>query len=391
MVRWGGDRDPRVRAAVLRFTGHAGAVDHAHRLMAGIRSRHPEDQAAAREGLVALGAEAAQPLLAEYEFGDPARRDAAISLLRDLELDAAALEALYQRQLETVRHTVVQRAALGSDQPASLLLRRLEERVTEGLGALLIFLSLAEEDERIAELERRLRRAPDERSRDILIEALEALLPGDARADLVPLLEAGSWQRRGRRCAEQLGRGMPSEGSVWNELLEERDLLTRRLARAFAPEAVEERARIGDPLAVLDPMDVAVILKDAPAFDRLSTQQLVSLAEVLEHLRYEAGEAVFNEGDEGDGLYFVLEGEVEISQGGAVLDHVRPGGFFGELSTLDGVPRSAAARAQQATRLLRLEREELLALMESSPALGIGLTQFLSLRIRELHERLISR
>jgi hypothetical protein len=340
---------------------------------------------------VALGAEAAQPLLAEYEFGDPTQRDAAISLLRDLELDAVALDSLYHRQLEAVRNTVVLRAALSPEQPASLLLRRLEERVAEGLGALLAFLSLVEDDDRIAELERRLRRAPDERSRDILIEALEALLPGDARADLVPLLEAGSWQQRGRRCVEQLRSRMPSEGSAWSQLLEDRDPLTRRLAQAFGPEAVEERGRIGDPLGVLDPMDVAVMLKDAPAFDRLSTQQLVSLAEVLEHLRYEAGEAIFDEGDEGDGLYFVLEGEVEMSQGEAVLDRLGPGAFFGELSTLDGVPRSASARARQATRLLRLEREELLALMESSPALGIGLSQFLSLRVRQLQERVSSR
>jgi hypothetical protein len=375
----------------LRFTGHAGAVDHAHRLMAGIRSRHAWDRAAAREGLVALGAEAAQPLLAEFEFGDPAKRDAAMSLLRELELDAVALDSLYQRQLEGVRSTVVLRAALGSEQPASLLLRRLEERVTEGLGALLAFLSLAEEDDRIAALERRLRRASDERSRDILIEALEALLPGDARADLVPLLEAGSWQQRGRHCADRLGRRVPSEGLAWSELLRDRDPLTRRLAQACAPEAVEERARIGDPVGVIDPMDVAVMLKDAPAFDRLSTQQLVSLAEVLEHLRYEAGESIFDEGDEGDGLYFILEGEVEVLQGATVLDRHGPGGFFGEISTLDGVPRSASARARQATRLLRLEREELLALMESSPALGIGLSQFLSLRVRELQARVSAR
>jgi CRP/FNR family transcriptional regulator len=154
---------------------------------------------------------------------------------------------------------------------------------------------------------------------------------------------------------------------------------------------VEERARIGDPVGVIDPMDVAVMLKDAPAFDRLSTQQLVSLAEVLEYLHYEAGESIFDEGDEGDGLYFILEGEVEISQGSALLGCLERGVFFGELSTLDGVPRSASARARRATRLLRLEREELLALMESSPALGIGLSQFLSLRVRELQARVSAR
>ncbi|MBW2275767.1 MAG: cyclic nucleotide-binding domain-containing protein, partial [Deltaproteobacteria bacterium] len=252
---------------------------------------------------------------------------------------------------------------------------------------LLICVSVLEDDERIAELERRLRRAPDERSRDILLEALEALLPGSARTELVPLLEGGAWRERAARVAAQLRRSLPSESEAWSELLADEDPLTRRLAGSFSPLAVEERARIGDSWSVLDPMDVAVQLQGVPAFDRLSTQQLVSLAEVLESLRFGEGEVVYAEGDEGDGLYFVLTGEVELCQGGELLSRVEPGGFFGELSTLDGVPRSDAARAREACRLLRLEREELLALMEQAPALGIGLSQYLALRVRALQER----
>jgi CRP/FNR family transcriptional regulator len=159
-----------------------------------------------------------------------------------------------------------------------------------------------------------------------------------------------------------------------------------RLARGFAPEAVEERGGIGDASAVLDPMDVAVQLRSVPAFGRLSTRQLVSLAEVLESIPCASGAAVYSEGDEGDGLYFVLEGEVELLHAGEPIERVGPGGFFGELSTLDGVPRQESAHVRDTARLLRLEREELLAMMEEAPELGIGLCQFLSLRVRALRE-----
>jgi CRP-like cAMP-binding protein len=64
------------------------------------------------------------------------------------------------------------------------------------------------------------------------------------------------------------------------------------------------------------------------------------------------------------------------------------GSFFGELSTLDGVPRSEDAIASAATRLLRLERDDLLPLLEEAPGLAIGLAQFLSSRVRRLEDRL---
>jgi CRP-like cAMP-binding protein len=141
---------------------------------------------------------------------------------------------------------------------------------------------------------------------------------------------------------------------------------------------------------MLDPMEIAVQLQGVPAFGRLSTQQLVNLAETLQEARFAAGELIFAEGDEGDGLYIVLAGEVELTLGSAALERIGPGAFFGELSTLDGVPRSTAARACEETRLLRLAREDLLALMEEAPALGIGLGQLLSLRVRALRDRLRS-
>jgi CRP-like cAMP-binding protein len=124
-----------------------------------------------------------------------------------------------------------------------------------------------------------------------------------------------------------------------------------------------------------------------PVFERLSTQQLVRMAELLHEERMEDGARIFGPGEEGGGLYIVLEGEVEISRDGVPIQQVGVGHFFGELSTLDGVPRSVTARAVGAATLLRLDRYDLLALMEDAPALGIGLSQHLALRVRELRDR----
>ncbi len=387
VARWMDDRDPRVRAAVLRFFGYAGQSRRVQRLIAALGSRAGEVSSAAREGLVALGSEAAEPLLADVEAGTSARRKAVVSVLRELDLDTEILEEFYAGQAERVRAAAALRAALDGRDPSGLVLRRLEERVTNGLGTLLSLASIFQDDERIAELERRLRHAPNERSRDIVVEALEALLAPALRADLMPLLEGTPWERRGQGARLAFGRRAPPPAEAWEELRLDPDPLSSRLARRFAPEAVEERARMGDASAVLDPMDVAVRLQDAPAFGRLPTRQLMGLAEVLEEIRPAAGAEIFAEGDEADGIYFVFEGEVEIRHDGSAIRRVEPGGFFGELSTLDGVPRADSAHAGESTVLLRLEREELLALMEQDPALGIGLSQFLCTRVRALEGR----
>jgi hypothetical protein len=384
------DPDPRVRAAVLCFAGHARLSEAAPRLVAALGSRHGGESAAAREALVALGPEAVQPLLLEHEFGAPSHRDAAVSVLRELDVDAAAVDALYGRQLTAARQALMLRGALDPDPTAGPLLRRLEERVAEALGTLLAFLAVLHDDPRIAELERRLRRTRGDRSRDILVEAIEALLAPEERAALLPLLESGAWSGRGQRAAAQLGRSLPSAESAWSELTQDRDELTRRLSAFLAARSVEGGPGIGDASGMLDPMEIAVHLQGVPAFDRLSTQQLVKLAEELQEVRYAAGDLIFKEDDEGDGLYFVLEGEVELTLGDAALERIAPGAFFGELSTLDGVPRSTSARACRDARLLRLSREDLLVLMEEAPSLAIGLGQFLSLRVRALRDRLRS-
>jgi hypothetical protein len=386
-LQYAGDRDPRVRGALLSVMGHAGLAEEGPRLVSALGARAPEEAEGAREALLALGPTAALPLLVGLEFGGPARREAVISVLRELEVDAATLGSLRARQLQAIHEAVVHRAVVDAlpGASAALLRRRLEERISEGLGALLDLLSSLYEEPRLAELERRLRRSASGREHDLLIEAVEAVLGHGEAQTIIPLLESGEWPARGEAAAKTLGRAIPGRSVAVSELRDSPDVTTQLLAAAVS---LEDADAIGDPEPMPTAMDVAAQLQDVPAFDRLSTPQLMALAELLQEQKVAKGERVYSTGEEGLHLYLVFEGEVELRRGSLVLERVGVGSFFGELSTLDGVPRSEDAIASAPARLLRLERDDLMPLLEEAPGLAIGLTQFLSSRVRRLEDRL---
>ena len=105
------------------------------------------------------------------------------------------------------------------------------------------------------------------------------------------------------------------------------------------------------------------------------------------------GETIFNEGDSSSEMFVVRTGKVEISKsvGGhsmrlAVLDR---GSFFGEMSLLEGLPRSATARAIGDVSLLVLRPGTLLLQIRRDPTFAFELLQQLSGRIRDLDEKLV--
>lgn len=97
-----------------------------------------------------------------------------------------------------------------------------------------------------------------------------------------------------------------------------------------------------------------------------------------------AGQDVFLEGDVGDALYIVQEGEVELiasSARGRRPIVLGPGEFFGEASVLEGRPRGATARAVTACRLLRIDGPTLDALVRHHPEVGLHMIRRLSRRL----------
>ena len=65
---------------------------------------------------------------------------------------------------------------------------------------------------------------------------------------------------------------------------------------------------------------------------------------------------MFAEGDEGDKMYVIRSGEVEIVRDGQVVETLSPGGIFGEMALIDGSPRAATARAKTACEVAPIPR-----------------------------------
>lgn len=111
------------------------------------------------------------------------------------------------------------------------------------------------------------------------------------------------------------------------------------------------------------------------------------LARGLE-VRLEPDAVLFEKGDLGDGLYIVVEGEIEVgvmSEGGRAVRFAAlgAGDVLGELAAIDGGPRSADARATRRTTLIKIGREALLDTLQQEPAAALALLAALAHRVRE--------
>lgn len=133
--------------------------------------------------------------------------------------------------------------------------------------------------------------------------------------------------------------------------------------------------------------DYAAQLAKICLFQNLSQPALRSLASRMRVLHYRAGSIIFNKDDPGLTCFIILDGLIKIyvtSEDGqeVVLVILKHGEVFGELSLLDGSPRSASAVAMEPTELLTLNREDFLDFVRESPDSALAMLEVLSGRLR---------
>jgi hypothetical protein len=397
MLRYRDAANPRVRAAVLHFCGYAGIVDQAPWMIEQIGvdgGWHLRAvRSAAREGLIALGSEAADVLLVELSFGKRSTRDAILPILRQLRVERSTLRDLYDRELELVRHKLIHRHALSQELAAAIVTQRLREGADEALHTALLLLAAIYNEDRIAELGERIKRGGGAGINAMLFEALDALLGPHEKAELMPLMGDRPLALRAHSAAASLGVPVPDVRQATLALLEEPDELTRMLVAETLLEPIEAEDRLAssedveDHREVLNPVEIALHLKSLPLFDGLTTRELMNLANEVREERHEAGTIVFREGEPGDCLYLIVEGQVRVTRGETLLREQGPKSFFGEIAVLEGENRTATVATATPVRFLRLDRDDLLRLMEELPMIAIGICQTLSRLVSELSGR----
>jgi len=138
---------------------------------------------------------------------------------------------------------------------------------------------------------------------------------------------------------------------------------------------------------------VADLLKDVPLFASLNEQERRELSATLQRDRHEKGKIIFRVGDPGDSLYIVGTGVAEVffknnTGEEVVLEVARRGDVFGELSMLDGGPRSASVRAVEDMETVCLSREGLERFLVAHPSAAMGVLESMGRRMRVSAERL---
>ncbi|MBI3039532.1 cyclic nucleotide-binding domain-containing protein [bacterium] len=129
-----------------------------------------------------------------------------------------------------------------------------------------------------------------------------------------------------------------------------------------------------------------LFLKRISIFSSLTSQELRMIAEVSHEEEFATGEVLFNEGQSGDCMYFVVEGRVKIFLGVTPVEKVlaiyEGGEFFGEMGLYDDKPRSASAMAIDTSRLLVLHKADFCELISEYPEVALGIMKVLNQRIR---------
>jgi hypothetical protein len=385
------DPDPETRAGLLRFTGHSGCAEYVNALIDHLTSGEAETIAAAREGLLAMGPQAADVLMKEAAHGRRSTRDAILPLLRELRVDLDELWEMYERELVNVRKQIVQHHVLSGTPGFDLVIQRLDERVDEGLHTALLLLAglrtrYTEEFEDLAES---LPGTPSGRRRATLVVVLEEIADAREKADLLPLLDEDH-DRRCRRAAEALGIPIPNEEEVIEQIQKSSDELTRLLMegslQTLGRADLAPSQDLEDHSDVLSPTEIALQLKSLPMFDGLTTRQLMDLARVVSEVTHPAGKTIIEEGGLNESMFLLVEGRVEVRKQGRSVAQLGPNEFFGEMSLLERAPPAATVVTLEESRLLCLQRTDLFRLMEEFPTIPIIMCQTLSRRMRELLE-----
>lgn len=143
--------------------------------------------------------------------------------------------------------------------------------------------------------------------------------------------------------------------------------------------------------------DKTDVLRRCPLFDLLSAAELEVLGDLSKARRFAAGERIVAEGEVGDSLYVLADGEVEVSrhEGQGPLAVLGAPGAFGEMSLVDREHRSATVTARTEVRALQLTAENFTTFRKYSrdgfTLVVINIARVLSGRLRETSAKLAAR
>ncbi len=377
----GGLRDPSppVRAAA---TGALAASDPGRAvplLVRGLGDRDDGVREAASSALGSIGPPAMEPVM--VALFDPALAEGALLALErlpgDPPPDAIRLFAREEAARAVSDFDVSQAIELDGDDRVLLLRDSLVDRAwRQAINALRAAAFLGDLASIRFAIDNLSRRDPVQFAN--ALEALESLVEPAIVRPLLPLGEPGPAQSAPR--------------DDWlPRLLEDPDPWIRDCANLLR-RSPTEGASMTQTLTTLSDMERVLFLRKVPLFADLHPQDLKRIAAVAEERAYVDGETIAGQGETGDELHIVVEGDVRVLRAGPTMDEEtelamrKPGDVVGEMALITQEPRMASLVASGDVRTLRVGRKEFEGILRERPDTAIAVIRVLSQRLVESSE-----
>jgi hypothetical protein len=184
------------------------------------------------------------------------------------------------------------------------------------------------------------------------------------------------------------------EPGLLQPLLESKNPFVREMARRVMTRHASDSTRGESTMETgISITDKILHLRSIHIFQGLSVSELAAVASVTEEVSYPPGTVIIREGEAGETMYLIIDGEVAVlkgAQGGTQveLDHIRGGDYFGEMALFEDLVRSATVRSERETRVLVLHKREFTEIVREYPLIALQICKVLSQRLRKLHDKI---
>ena len=124
------------------------------------------------------------------------------------------------------------------------------------------------------------------------------------------------------------------------------------------------------------------LLSKVPIFSGLSKKELQRIAESVKEVTHREDSVLAREGESGLGFFLIVDGTARAEVGGRTRTRMGPGDFFGEISLLDGGPRTATVVAETPVITLALTQWVFKSLIEHNPSIASKMLKVMASRLR---------
>lgn len=128
------------------------------------------------------------------------------------------------------------------------------------------------------------------------------------------------------------------------------------------------------------------LLGTTPLFATCDRSSLELVSDRVIDVTFGPGHVIARQGDVGTGFFVIVSGSVRVVRDGVTIATLGPGEFFGELSVLDGLPRTAQVIALEPTECLALATWDFEALVRERPSIALSVLRGLAGRLRGVTE-----